>query len=158
MPGVQIEYRPSVIGPDHKAIITATIRRYGSETFSAPENELSGGKFNVKYLVPDDGDELTCDVIVRIPLHHYPSRLEHTDKKALGLAEAIMSALADAGCTDALTIGVSLGVHEIGWGMSVLDAGSLRALGRRALLEERWGDAEACGGMGESWPHHVGTD
>lgn len=138
MPGVQIWYREGIIGLQEKRIITAAVRRFGVAQFWAPElKRLEEEDFFVKYVPPDEGDELADDIVVSIPLHQFPSRLENTDEKAGGLADAIKNALVDSGYRRSISIGVPILVCEIGWGRSVLDAGTLtRRMGRRALSSD----------------------
>lgn len=120
MLSVHIEYRKGIIGLPEKRIISAAVRRLGIEHFSSPEALLDDEDFTIKYIRPDEGDELAYDIIIRVQLHHFPGRPEGMDDISKELANAVGRVLTDTGFASAITIGASVLGCESGWGVAVL--------------------------------------
>jgi hypothetical protein len=96
--------------------IKTVVRRVGSARFSTEERQLRLEDFSFKFVRPEKYDELTHDIIVRIRLHAFPSRLVGTDDRCKEIAEGISNELLFGSDIQVITIGVELMVCEVGWG------------------------------------------
>lgn len=128
MPGVDVYYTSSInnsFGTEERESVKTSVRRFGTTRFSVEELVLNDHDFSFKFHVPEEGDELTNSIIVRIRLHGFEERRDRfSDALAENLAIYIAEDLASYFVVAEVTIGVELMLVGVGlfWGTaSTLD-------------------------------------
>ena len=121
MPGVDVYLRSSIsdnFGTEERDSLKTSVRRFGTVHFRVHKKlVLSDRDFSFKFHAPEEGDELTNDIIVRIRLHHFEERRDRfSDALAENLAIYIAEGLATFFLTWEVTVGVELMLAEIMWG------------------------------------------
>lgn len=115
MPEISVAFRRDKLEFKTSEKLKEVVRSEVIRRFSTNEVTLTSDGFT--FLFHEEGlwDELTHDVIVKIPLHFFPARLVvSTNTNAREIATAITKALHDL--TDELSVGVLLPFSELGWG------------------------------------------
>jgi len=124
MPGVDVYLNSSIsfhLGAQERDSLKTSVRRFGTAHFSVGDKlVLSDRDFSFKFHSPEDGDELTNDIIVRIRLHEFEERLDNLDDAiSAEMAHYIAEGLSTFFLGWEITIGVELMLAEIMWGTAI---------------------------------------